>query len=67
MEDRGLEPAADSPGKLPNSDLDDAQFDAVGAAAIASDIELRALVEAWPTLSTALKAAVLAIIKAATG
>lgn len=64
MGHEGLEPPPESTGKPTNSQTSGAEFGALGAQRALDDSDLAALVEAWPTLSRAIKTAMLAIIRA---
>jgi hypothetical protein len=67
MEDKGLEPSAQVPGKRPNSQSRGAQSGAVGARveiAAGIDANLVAVIQAWPELPEAIRVGILALIRA---
>ncbi len=64
MTPTGLERLDESSGKSPVSARGGAKSDAIGAHAALIDADLRAIIDAWPTLPEADRRAVLAIIHA---
>jgi len=63
----GLEHPADSTGNSAVRDQSSAESGAVGAQTAFADPDLAAVVEAWPSLPEAIKAGILAMIRAAGG
>lgn len=64
MGDTGLEQSHESAGKTGAHAPGRAESGAVGARLAPSDPALAAVVEAWPTLSDAVKTGILALLKA---
>ena len=62
VEEAGIELGANSPGKTTNQVAGGAESGAVGAYSGEVDADLRAIIEAWPTLTEADRRAVLAIV-----
>ena len=65
MGDKGLEPVAQTTGKTSDSKVSGAESGAVAAEISPNDSELRQIIETWPRLSEALKASILAMVRAA--
>jgi hypothetical protein len=65
--DTGLEPLTKSTGKSPTSQSSGAESGALVAGEAQSEPRLSAVVEAWPMLPEAIKAGILAMIRAAIG
>jgi hypothetical protein len=55
------------PSKVEHSENGDAQIGALGAQTGPCDADLAMLVEAWPSLPAAIKAGILAMVRAAAG
>jgi len=65
MGDTGFEPSPKTLEKTQIEQLGGAECGAVGARNSSSDPDLRCVVEAWPNLPVAVKANVVAMVKAA--
>jgi hypothetical protein len=65
MGDEGLEPRTKSTGKNANSQSSGAECGALGARGAEFEPILAGVVEAWPKLPEAIKAGILALIRAA--
>ena len=63
MDDTGLEPLANFPGKTPHSKTGGAESGAVAAAKLVFDPDLSRLTRLWPSLSEKAKGAILEIVK----
>jgi hypothetical protein len=64
MAGTGFEPAQESPGNSPSAIQSDAKSGAFGAEYCPCDADLAVVVEAWPSLPEALRAGILAMIRA---
>jgi len=64
VEAAGIEPASKSSGNLGGGEQSGAECGALGARIAPIDPELAAVVDAWPGLPGAIRAAILAMIRA---
>jgi hypothetical protein len=65
MGDTGLEQGVDSPGKAAFSENGGAESGALGAQSGVTDADLARVIKAWPTLTVAIRAGIVAMVKAA--